>query len=719
MRMTSSPFTRDLVLIGGGHTHALILRMWGMTPVPGVRLTLISPEPTAAYSGMLPGFLAGHYQQAELDIDLVKLARFAGARLVQASAISLDSAHKQILLDGNAPPITYDVASIDIGIHARMSDIRGFDTWGTPVKPLTPFCRSWSAFRTGTAPARIAVIGAGVAGAEIAMAFAHAMQHDKRNAQIHLIDSGTALTATNSTSQKRIRRQLARLNIDLVEHAQIKEITQDAVVLSDRRIPADFICGAAGARPHDLSSRTDLLTHEGYFTVSPELLTSSDSVFAVGDCAHMAYAPRPKAGVYAVRQAPVLFHNLQIKLTGNGALKRYSPQADYLKLVSLGEKSALAERLGRAWSGHLMWRWKDRIDQRFMRQFHNLPDMHVPALPKRRAEGLDHRVDASVLCGGCGSKLPRSSLETALGQAKGAPRSDIRPMPWDDAALITQGDIKTVMTTDHLRAFVEDPVTMTRITAHHALGDIWAMGALPQAATITVILPRQSDTLAARYLTEIMQTAHDVFKSAGAAIVGGHSSQGAEMTIGFTLTGICDNDPITVTGAKPSDSLILTKPIGSGTILAAEMQRRARGAWVSHAYKMMSQSQMAASQILGDAHAMTDVTGFGLMGHLHNICQGSHVGARLQVSAIPTLPGAKALSQSGVRSTIYGSNRQIRPDIPESPETALLFDPQTAGGLLAAVPGDAQAVLDQLRNAGYDAACIGEITPRAGHIALD
>ncbi|MCK5500528.1 MAG: bifunctional NADH dehydrogenase FAD-containing subunit/selenide, water dikinase SelD, partial [Tritonibacter mobilis] len=152
------PLTRDLVLVGGGHTHALLLRMWGMQPLPGVRLTLINPGPTAPYSGMLPGFVADHYDRDALDIDLVKLARFAGARLILGAAEEIDPEAKRITVPGR-PAISYDVASIDIGITSAMPGLTGFADFAIPAKPLGEFAASWNAFRAGTEPARIACIG--------------------------------------------------------------------------------------------------------------------------------------------------------------------------------------------------------------------------------------------------------------------------------------------------------------------------------------------------------------------------------------------------------------------------------------------------------------------------------------------------------------------------------------------------------------------------------
>ncbi|MCB5199125.1 selenide, water dikinase SelD [Loktanella sp. TSTF-M6] len=707
------PLTRDLVLIGGGHTHALVLRKWGMNPLAGVRVTLISPGPTAPYSGMLPGFVAGHYSRDDLDIDLVQLARFAGARVIDGAVTRIDSAARLITVPGRAP-IAYDAVSVDVGITSDMPALDGFGDHGVPAKPLGQFASRWDMFRDSATDPHIAIIGGGVAGAELAMAMAHALRDRDLQPTVHLIDRSRALSALNATARRRVTTALAGNGVTVIEDATVATVQADAVLLTDgRRIRSDFTTGAAGARPHDWIAQIGVDLHDGFITVGPTLQSSDPALFAVGDCAHLSHAPRPKAGVFAVREAPVLFDNLRAVLSG-GTLTTYTPQKDYLKLVSLGGKSALAERFGTAFSGPLLWRWKDHIDQTFMRQFSDLPAMDPPQLPKVHALGLRQAMGDKPMCGGCGAKVGRAALMDALGGSPAPTRPDVTLIAGDDAGLLTMGDTRQVISTDHLRAFWDDPVIMTRIALNHALGDIWAMGARPQAATVNLILPRLSPDLQSRTLQEIVSTARQDLGAAGADIVGGHTSLGAEMTIGFTVTGLCDRAPITLQGAQPGDALILTKPIGSGTIMAAEMAGKARGADVAQALQAMCQSQATASDILRDARAMTDVTGFGLTGHLRGMCDASGSGAEVALADVPLLPGALELATDGTRSSLFDDNIAGAGAIegPTGPRQALMFDPQTAGGLLAAVdPEQVEHIIEALRSAGYtQAARIGTVT---------
>ncbi len=705
------PFSRDLVFVGGGHSHALVLRRWAMKPLAGVRLTLIDPAPTAAYSGMLPGFIAGHYGRDDLDIDLVQLARFAGARLILGAVRGFDRAARQIHVAGR-PPIGFDVAAIDVGITSSMPNLPGFADHAVPAKPLTPFARRWDDWRRGAGRKDAVVIGGGVAGAEIAMAMAHALRTAGADYTVHLIDRSKALTETTRTGRARIRAAMQELGVEIVEDATVTGVTGTGVALGDgKTIPGSFTVGAAGAYPHPWMRDIGVEMHEGFLAVDAFLRTSDPAIFATGDCAHMTASPRPKAGVYAVRQAPVLFDNLAARLSG-GDLRPYHPQKDYLKLVSLGGKRALAEKWRRSVAGSPLWWWKNRIDRAFMSKFRDLPAMEVPKPPATHAAGLIEAIGPKPMCGGCGAKVGRGPLTAALADAT-VSRHDIESIAGDDAAILRMGDVRQVISTDHLRAVTDDPVLMTRIAAIHALGDIWAMGATPQGALTSIILPRMSPALQERTLAEIARTAMDVMGAAGAAILGGHTSLGAEMTIGFTVTGLAPDRAITLRGAQVGDVLILTKPIGSGIILAAEMQMAARGDVVAACHAAMVQEQGTASALLAHAHAMTDVTGFGLAGHLAGMCVASGVSARVTMADVPVMAGALALSEAGHASSLLSDNRAGAATVSgaEGPLGDLMFDPQTAGGLLAATPSDgADASLNALRNMGYEAAIIGIIS---------
>ncbi|WP_420567804.1 selenide, water dikinase SelD [Thalassovita sp.] len=712
---TQTPLTRDLVLIGGGHSHALVLLKWGMQPLPGTRVTVINPGPTAPYSGMLPGHIAGHYSRDELEIDLVRLARFAGARVILDRAVGLDATAKTITLqDGRE--IAYDVASIDVGITSELPQLPGFSQHAIGAKPLDIYAETWAQYidaaqRDGHAQP-VAVIGGGVAGVELAMAMAHALRAATGTADVTLIEAGDTILSADPTPRPKLEEALKENGVTICTKTIISEVTPEGPKLSSGKIiPAGLTIGVAGALPQPWLQDTGLPLHEGFVIVEPTLqVRGHPDLFAVGDCAHLDHAPRPKAGVYAVRAAPILLANLRAALTGH-QMRPFKPQKDYLKLISLGRKSALAEKWGRVWQGPWLWRMKNRIDQKFMTMFRDLPEMPAPQLPSLTTLGVAETVgDGQPICGGCGSKVGAQTLAGALAALPQVKRPDVLTGRGDDAAILQIGSQKQVLTTDHLKAFTEDPALMARITAVHALGDIWSMGAEPQAVLANVILPRMSPDLQARTMAEIMGAASDMFAQVGAEIVGGHSTQGPEMTIGFTVTGLVQH-AITQAGAQPGDALILTRPLGTGVLLAAEMQARANGRHVARMLQAMAQPQTQAALILHKAHAMTDVTGFGLAGHLQAICAASGVGAELDLDGILTYEGAIQMSEIGVKSTLYESNLKSSPVLNATgPKATLLHDPQTAGGLLAAVPADqADRLLSDLQAHNIHAARIGRI----------
>ena len=710
------PQIRDLVLIGGGHAHALVLRMWGMDPLPGTRVTVINPDPVAPYTGMLPGLIAGHYRRDELMIDLVRLGRFAEARVILDRATGIDREARLIHLAGR-PPLPYDLAAIDVGITSDLPSLPGAVEHAVAAKPLGRYAEAWEAFAAHpSASPQVVILGAGLGGVELALASAHRLG---RMARVVLLDQAAAfLPAIAPAARRVLERRLAVAGVALRLGVQVVEVRTASVVLEGgEEVGSDFTLTATGARPHGWLAETGLRQERGFLVTDATLRTSDPLIFASGDCAGIEGDPRPKAGVFAVRAAKVLHGNLRAALMGK-PLQNFKPQGDYLKLISLGEKTAVAEKWGVVASGPRFWRLKDRIDRTFMDKFGEYPAMGRPLVPDEATEGLAAHLRGRPLCGGCGAKLGPGVLSSALGSLPAPARGEVLSGPGDDAAVLASGEGVQVLTTDHLRAFCNDPRLMARLTAIHALGDVWAMGAVPQVALAQVVLPPLGPELQARMLAEVMEEAALVFRAAAADVVGGHSTEGAELTIGFTVTGVADR-AIGKGGALPGDALVLTKPLGSGTILAAEMATaRVPGGMLGEVWAgciaEMSVAQGSASAILAPlARAMTDVTGFGLAGHLLEMLEASGVAARVRLGDVPVMPGAVELAAAGVGSSLQPANLAAvswRMEAPQDVRVALLSDPQTCGGLLASVPsGEAAALVAALRAAGHRAAVIGEV----------
>lgn len=726
MTPATHPLIRDLVLMGGGHAHALVLRMWAMDPLPGTRLTLINPDPVAPYTGMLPGLIAGHYRREDLMIDLVRLTRFAGARLILDRATGIDRDARLIHLAGR-PPLPYDLAAIDIGITSDLPALKGALDHAVAAKPLGAYAASWETFLARRlAYPRVTIIGAGLGGVELALATAHRLQDQGSKAQVTLLDQGDSpLPSLSPAARRTVLGRLATLGVRLRLGVDVTAVGPASVTLaSGEEVGSDFTLTVTGARPQPWLAETGLAHADGFLITDASLRTSDPRIFASGDCATMTGTSRPKAGVFAVRAAPVLLHNLRATLSGR-SLRQFRPQNDYLKLIALGGKVATAEKWGLAFTGPRLWRLKDRIDRKFMDRFGSYPAMPVPKLPSPATEGLASVLDQRPLCGGCGAKLGPGVLGTALDTLPPPQRPEVRSGPGDDAAILATATGAQVLTTDHLRAFTLDARLMARLAALHALGDVWAMGATPQVALAQVTLPRLGPDLQARMLAEIMDEAAATFGEVGADIVGGHSTEGAELTIGFTVTGTAIRT-IAKGGARVGDAIVLTKPIGSGTILAAEMamarlpDQMMGDVWTACIAQMTRSQGSAAAILVPHAHAMTDVTGFGLAGHLLEMLDASSTAATIRLSDIPLMPGAPGLASAGQGSSLQPANLAAvswRMTAPQDGRVLLLTDPQTSGGLLAAVPANrAAGLVAQLLEAGHDAAIIGQITEGAPHL---
>jgi selenide,water dikinase len=260
------------------------------------------------------------------------------------------------------------------------------------------------------------------------------------------------------------------------------------------------------------------------------------------------------------------------------------------------------------------------------------------------------------------------------------------------------------------------------VAANHALGDIFAMGAEPHTATSVVTVPPGLEAKTEDVLTQMLSGAVEVLNDAGCALVGGHTGEGSELALGFAVNGLIDDRPDAILrkgGMRAGDVLFLTKPLGTGTLFAAHMRMRARGRWIDAALESMCQSSRAAAQVLREhgASACTDLTGFGLLGHLVEMTRPSQVDAEIDLAALPVLEGAEDCVAAGILSSLQPANVRLRralrnqADYLRHPRYPLLFDPQTAGGLLASVPAArAAACLARLRELGYGrAAAIGRV----------
>ena len=726
---STSDVRHDLVLVGGGHAHIQVLKRWAMAPVPEARLTLVVDRPIAVYSGMVPGFVARQYSREDLEIDVRPLARRAGARCIVAAATGLDTAARRLALQGR-PPIAYDTVSFDVGSTVAGLGVPGVREHAIPTRPVGEFVRRVDevvAAARGRDAFRAVVVGAGAGGVEVAFALAARLAHERTGrVEVLLLEAGSrVLPGYAARAAGRVEAGAAARGITIRTDARVARVAADALHLeSGERLPTDAVVWVAGAAALPIFAGSGVETDErGFARIRPTLqCLGHDDVFAVGDCAAWTAGPGlAKAGVYAVRQGPVLARNLMARLRGE-RLRAYRPQRDFLSLLNLGDGRAIGTKWGVSAEGRRVFVLKDWIDRRFVRRFQ--------VLDREGAVTADFRAaptpGGDMLCGGCAAKVGESSLTRAL-ERLGVPSHPAVVLglaqPDDAAAVETDRGEIVAATVDSFRAFADDPYLVGRVAAVNAVSDLWAKGVTPRFALAQVSVPETEPARAEETLYQVMAGARAALDADGVTLVGGHTTTGPELVVGFAVWGFAASADalVRIGGVAPGDRLILTKPLGTGVILRADMRGLARGEWVEAAAASMLRSNgpAARAMIARRPSAATDVTGFGLAGHLGEMLRASKCSAVLDLAALPALPGAVGLLARGVRSTAHPENARARramlvePEAGTRPALDLLFDPQTSGGLLLGIsPDRSAAMLAALREAGdAHAAIIGVVTP--------
>lgn len=330
-------------------------------------------------------------------------------------------------------------------------------------------------------------------------------------------------------------------------------------------------------------------------------------------------------------------------------------------------------------------------------------------------------------CTGCGGKLGAQTLSNALRRLD-VPTNDHVLLGLgqpDDAAVLQFGNGRTVVTTDFFVAPLDDPYVVGRIAALNATSDAYAMGARPVAALAIATIPDGDAAQQEELLYQLLAGSQREFARMGTALVGGHTIEGPQVTIGFTILAELGGDALCTKAAlQPGDALILTKPLGTGMLLAAHARALCPAAVFPALLQTMLTSNGPAAELAVElgVRAMTDVTGFGLAGHLLEMLRASHAAAELDLAAVPLLPGVADFFSSGIESTLAPSNRQAEAeiicpaDLRTAPGHAALFDPQTNGGLLIGIAGNlVESFTTRLaKTAGMTAVQIGHVVEHDG-----
>ena len=687
-----------LVLAGGGHSHALVLHRWAMQPSkrPKGLITVVSRTSRALYSGMVPGLIAGIYQRDQASVDLRDLADQACVALVVAEITGLDIQNQQLQLD-QRPALTYERLSLNLGAETSISP--AITAGLVPIKPLEPALAFLSnqdeQMNTKAFEAEpFQVVGSGLAAVETVLAL---RQRWPRRPLVLRLRPGCLHPV--------LIRALENAEVQINETSEHEQTEQCQTT-------AGLLCTGSKA-PHWLAdSDLPCCPNSGRIRTEMSLqVIGYPKLFAAGDCAVMDAHARAPSGVWAVRAAKPLARNLEAACAGR-PLRRWRPQRQALQLLGGfhdGEPEAWALRGKRILGPHpLIWRWKTAIDKRFIAMFQRCRSMNS---------------SAAMPCRGCAAKLPAAPLESALQQA-GITTLGTNP---EDAAVLplnpSVGTTPVLQSVDGFPALVSDPWLNGRLTALHACSDLWACGARVLAAQAVVTLPQTNESTQETLLAQTLAGIRSALNPQGAKLIGGHTLEARDglaqpplsrgVQVALSVSGQAVETFWPKSGLRPGDRLLLSRPLGSGVLFAAAMTGAAPAACLDLALEQMGTSQHHLLEQLLDLqtehpnaiHAATDITGFGLLGHLGEMLRNPGLKVVLNGPDIPALPGALSLLEKGYASSLAPANRrawslldngsvhlQLVDIDPGSKANQamleLLVDPQTCGPLLISVEAD-------------------------------
>lgn len=701
-----------------------------MNPLRDVQLTVVSPFSRAAYSGMLPGTLAGLYEAPQMEIDLFRFTAGRGIRVIVAEVTGFEPEKRRVHF-ADRPPIRYDVAAIGIGSVPVAQNLWRDNPDVLSIKPMATFQSRFERRVNELAAAQdgdlqVAVVGAGAAGVEVSCCLESHFRKNGHQPKLSLIDGNNEiLNGYGAKTIELARREFDRRGISIRNGDTVAGFENGNLIFDNGdRVKADLVVWATNADPPAVLDKFDLpKADDGFLAVRPTLQTTGDyRVFVVGDTATIVENPIRKAGVYAVREGPILWENIQRMLIDR-PLVRYEPQKDFLSLLSTGDERAIVQYKGFSTHAGWAWKWKDHIDRKFMRMYQDYTPPSAEMMASNHAD--DTNGAPRMRCRGCGGKVGANVLSAAL------ERLDIQPnahsaqgldQPDDAAILDPSAGPAEVISVDFFQSFFDDPYIVGRVAALNSLSDLWAMGSKPVGAMAMVTVPEGPPRQQTELLYQLLAGGVRELSAAGATLLGGHTTEGSDLTIGYTVIGSLEGrSPMTKANLKSGDKLILTKPLGTGVLLAGNEQCVCHAEWMDAALESMLTNNAVAAELAREfeVSALTDVTGFGLAGHLLEMLDASSIDSRISLSSLPLLDGFAELSNDGIRSSLDPANREaaarVNSDsqpVTESSSFDALFDPQTSGGLLIGIePGRANELAGRLRGAGYHrAAVIGEVT---------
>ncbi len=680
--MFENNLIRQLVLIGGGHANVQILKKLCMNRIKGVHTILISEHFEATYSGMTPGYIHRDFSLEEISIDLQRLCFNAGATFIKDKVIKLETNNKKVVLK-NFPSINYDLLSINTG---SISNTKGIKIEKLSkyffAKPISSLVNNLSQIDqiVSNKRTRISIIGGGVASYELALSL---LRRYKNNLEISIFGKSFLKEKNLNEKTKKILKNISN-NLGIKEYlGEVISINETHLILdSGKKFDSDLTLLSSGADIETWLSESNLKKDKkGFIVVDNNLLSTSDkNIFVTGDACTVEDNFRPKSGVMAVRQGQVLKENIFSKLTGMPLIK-FKAQKNWLYLIGTHEKKAVLNYFFISFHGRWCWKLKEWIDRRFINKF---KFTYNSKMSFRNFE-LEKPKNIKMYCQGCGSKVSKNTLVKFLNEEE--PHSEL-----PDSSIININSKSLLQSIDHIKLFTSlNPYDFGIISYLHSQNDILSSGGSVKTISVSQALPFSEGIIEKFFMEYFMKGVKSEAIKDGSIIASGHSYQSKEPGITITMNGSYEKQ-ITKSQAQESELIYLSKPLGTGYILAAYFNNSELLSsfdfqnlmiWMKKGNKKISEiSKSFKSSIT------TDISGFGLASHLSDICKSSELSAEIKLNK-EILINKNIEILNKFKSTGFENNySSSASEISISSKNKLkniLYDPQTNGPLLISI----------------------------------
>ncbi len=680
--MIENNFTKQLVLIGGGHANVQVLKKLCMNSIKGLHTILISEHFEAIYSGMTPGYIHKDFSKKEISIDLQRLCYNAGATFIQDKVIKLDTDHKELQLQ-NFPPIYYDLLSINTG---SISDTKKIKIEKSSkcffVKPISSLVKNLSRIDQiiKNKKNKIAIIGGGVATYELAFSL---IRRYESNLEITILGKNILKEKNLNKKTKKNLKEIAK-NLNIREYpGEVISISEKNLILKNGdKIDCDLSLVSTGASIETWILESKLIRDEnGFIKVNKNLLSTNEkNIFVTGDACSIDNKPRPKSGVMAVRQGEVLKENIFLKLTGKNLIK-FKPQKNWLYLIGTYKNYALLNYFFLSFHSRWCWRLKVWIDKNFINNFKFTNNLRMT---KRNFE-LENFKNTIMHCQGCGSKVSKNTLVNYIKKT-----SD--NIYLKDSSIVNNKSLQILQTIDHIKLFSSlNPFDFGKISYLHSQNDILAAGGVVKSLSVSLSVPFSENSVEKFYLEYFMEGIRFEADKNHCVISSGHSYKSQEPGITLTLNGEIESN-VSKNSAKVGDLIYLSKPLGTGYLLAAyfnnsEMLSGDDFEKILNNLKKGNYFTVNSAKKSG-SQTMTDISGFGLSSHLIDICLSSNLSSELILSSDILINSnidlLRIFKSTGFDNNQKSSSEYIK--ISENhPLKNILFDPQTNGPMLITI----------------------------------